>query len=91
MSASQNNNLTSASIAWGIQNNNNLVNEVFTRLTGVTVISDINELSQIMHEPFDNSIMSKGSAIGGGYQLGMVELHRDQAYLNKAHILDLFT
>lgn len=91
MSVNQNNNLTSASVAWGIQNNNNFVNEVFTRLTGVTVISDINELSQIMHEPFDNSIMSKGSVIGGGYQLGMVELHRDQAYLNKAHILDSFT
>lgn len=91
MSVNQNNNLTNASIAWGIQNNNNLVNEVFARLTGVTAISDINELSQIMHEPFDNSIMSKGSAIGGGYQLGMVELHRDQAYLNKAHILDSFT
>ena len=94
---SENNNeqltLANAIKSMGIQNNNALVNEAFSHLTGVEVVNNLKEYHDVYSKPFIDSDMSVGSAIGGSYQLGVATIYREEGmrWKNKAYIFDDFT
>ena len=76
-----NKNLTNAS---SIQSTNTEVNTLFTNeLTQFRPMKDISEMMGIMQEPFELSDMKKGTVMGGGYQLEVNTLYRNQSYKNK--------
>ena len=83
-------NMNNVSKTWDAEMQNNLVNETFSKLKGFSHV-DLKGMFNIMNAPFSNSYMNKGSVIGGGYKLGCVELHNNEPYNNKAHILDELT
>lgn len=87
----ENNNkiLTNAS---SIQKNNTEVNTLLTNeLNQFRPMKDISEMMGIMQEPFELSDMKKGTVMGGGYQLEVNTLYRNQSYKNKNFIFDEFT
>ena len=79
----------SVSKAWDISVNNNLVNETISHLQGYSN-ADLHGTYNILTAPFIGSYMSKGSVIGGGYKIGVVELYKN-SYNNKSLILDEMT
>lgn len=84
-----NRNLTNAS---SIQKNNTEVNTLFTNeLEQFNSITNITEMLHIMQAPFRASSMNKASVMGGGYQLEVNTLYRNQGYKNKNFIFDEFT
>lgn len=84
-----NRNLTNAS---SIQKNNTEVNTLFTNeLEQFNSITNITEMLHVMQAPFRASSMNKASVMGGGYQLEVNTLYRNQSYKNKNFIFDEFT
>ena len=84
-----NRNLTNAS---NIQKNNTEVNTLFTNeLEQFNSITNITEMLHIMQAQFRASSMNKASVMGGGYQLEVNTLYRNQSYKNKNFIFDEFT
>lgn len=77
------------STSWDISLNNNLVNETIFHLQGYSN-ADLHGTYDILTAPFIGSYMSKGSVIGGGYKIGVVELYKN-SYNNKSLILDEMT
>lgn len=89
MPVENNKNLTNAS---SIQKNNTEVNTLLTNeLNQFRPMKDISEMMGIMQEPFELSDMKKGTVMGGGYQLEVNTLYRNQSYKNKNFIFDEFT
>lgn len=75
--------------SWDVSLNNSLVNEAISHLQGYSN-ADLHGTYDILTAPFIGSYMSKGSVIGGGYKIGVVELYKN-SYNNKSLILDEMT
>ena len=67
---------------------NNLITE---ELNGFTEIENLQEMKQIMNEPFMSSNMRRGTVMGGSYEPIVATLNHDRKRRNIARVFDDFT
>ena len=67
---------------------NNLITE---ELNGFTEIENLQEMKQIMNEPFMSSNMRRGTVMGGSYEPIVATLYPGRGYKNIVRVFDDFT
>ena len=72
--------------------NNEAINNLITEeLNGFTEIENLQEMKQIMNEPFMSSNMRRGTVMGGSYEPIVATLYPCRGYKNIVRVFDDFT